>query len=305
MSRIHDALKKAELERASQIAKTKVRELAALTADSFLSSIADGESSNPPVLRNQAPEVHSVFTFEVLAKRCAHPSWQFDPQMSVFEGGEVGNAGAERFRTLRSRLHQVAKTKQFRRILVTSSGPAEGKSFVAANLAQSFARGLNCRVLLIDADMRLSRLHVALGAPKTPGLTNYLRSETDEISVIQIDAQKGFGFIPAGDAVADPGELILGGRMKDLLELVTPAFDWVILDSPPALAVHDASVLADLCDGVLFVVKAGETDYEDAVKASSEFEGKNLLGVVLNQVEKDDLREDYYYSSEYGGGHKK
>ena len=304
MSRIHEALRRAELERASQT-KTDVKELADLTTNTFLSSVADERSSDSPVLRSKAPEVHGVLSFEALAKGCAHPGWRIDPQMSVFEEGETGNAGAERFRTLRSRLSQIAKIKQFRRVLITSSVQAEGKSFVAANLAQSFARGPNCRVLLIDGDMRLSWLHAALGAPKTPGLTNYLRGETDEISVIQIDAQKGFGFIPAGDAVADPGELILGGRMKNLLDRVTPAFDWVILDAPPALAVHDASLLADLCDGVLFVVKAGATNYDDAVKACSEFQEKNLLGVVLNHVEKADLREDHYYTGEYGGGQKR
>jgi|SRR5579864_3561154 len=304
MSRIHDALRRAELERASQAARTDVKELAGLITDTIPSDVVDKRNSDLPVLPNRESEVRGVLSFEALAKRCAHPSWRIDPQMSVFEGGETGNAGAERFRTLRSRLYQVARTKQFRRVLITSSAPAEGKSFVAANLAQSFARGHDCRVLLIDADMRISRLHVALGVPKIPGLTNYLRGETDEISVIQIDAQKGFGFIPAGEAVADPSELILGGRMKNLLDLVTPAFDWVILDSPPALAVHDASLLADLCDGVLFVVKAGETSDGDAVKASSEFQGKNLLGVVLNQVEKADLYEDYYYSGEHSGEKK-
>jgi capsular exopolysaccharide synthesis family protein len=304
MSRIHDALRRAELERASQAAKADVKELAGLITDTIPSDVVDKRNSDLPVLPNRESEVRGVLSFEALAKRCAHPGWRIDPQMSVFEGGETGNAGAERFRTLRSRLYQVARTKQFRRVLITSSAPAEGKSFVAANLAQSFAGGRDCRVLLIDADMRLSRLHVALGAPNIPGLTNYLRGETDEISVIQIDAQKGFGFIPAGDAVADPSELILGGRMKNLLDLVTPAFDWVILDSPPALAVHDASLLADLCDGVLFVVKAGETSDGDAVKASSEFQGKNLLGVVLNQVEEADLYEDYYYSGENGGEKK-
>jgi capsular exopolysaccharide synthesis family protein len=184
--------------------------------------------------------------------------------------------------------------------LITSSVPAEGKSFVAANLAQSLARQPKSRVLLIDADLRISQLHYLLGAPNKPGLTDYLRGETDEISIIQMDTKQGFSFIPAGDGVADPSELILGGRMKKLLDLVTPAFNWVILDSPPALAVHDASVLADLCDGVLFVVKAGETTYENAVKASAEFRQKNLLGVVLNQVDKNDFYGTYHYSSAYG-----
>lgn len=300
MSRIHDALRRAELERVSQAAKTDVKELAGLITDTLPPSAADERNSDLPVLRNRAPENRGALSFEVLAKRCAHPTWRIDPQMSVFEGGETNDAGAERFRTLRSRLYQVAKTKQLRRVLITSSAPAEGKSFVAANLAQSLARGHDCRVLLIDADMRLSRLHVALGAPKTPGLTDYLRGETDEFSLIQIDVQRGFGFMPAGDPVGDPSELILGGRMKSLLDVIAPAFDWVILDSPPALAVHDASLLADLCDGVLFVVKAGKTSNGDAVKASSEFQQKNLLGVVLNQVEKADLYENYYYSGEYG-----
>jgi non-specific protein-tyrosine kinase len=89
--------------------------------------------------------------------------------------------------------------------------------------------------------------------------------------------------------------LLLSDRMKVLLDCVTPAFDWVILDSPPALPVHDASSLADLCDGVLFVVRAGETDHEAAKKASQEFREKNLLGVVLNQVEDSEGQGGYYY----------
>jgi len=92
--------------------------------------------------------------------------------------------------------------------------------------------------------------------------------------------------------------------MKKLLDLVTPVFNWVILDSPPTLAVHDASLLADLCDGVVFVVKAGKTNHQDAVKASLEFRQKNLLGVVLNRAEKGDLYGDYYHSSSSKGDEK-
>ncbi|HVH72013.1 MAG TPA: CpsD/CapB family tyrosine-protein kinase, partial [Candidatus Dormibacteraeota bacterium] len=183
---------------------------------------------------------------------------------------------------------------------ITSSLPAEGKSFIAAHLAQSFARHPDSRALLIDADLRAPRLHLALGAPNRPGLTNYLRSEADEFSVIQMDAQQGFGFIPAGDPAPDAGDLIVGGRLKKLLDLLTPVFNWVILDSPPTLAVHDASLLADLCDGVVLVVKAGETSYEDAIKASSGLRKENLLGVVLNQTEKQDFYGSYYYSRKPG-----
>jgi succinoglycan biosynthesis transport protein ExoP len=87
--------------------------------------------------------------------------------------------------------------------------------------------------------------------------------------------------------------------MKHLLDLVTPMFDFVILDSPPATPVHDPSLLADLCDGVLFVVRAGVTNFEAAQKAIAEFQGKNLLGVVLNGAEPNAAYGQYYgYGSE-------
>jgi Mrp family chromosome partitioning ATPase len=80
-------------------------------------------------------------------------------------------------------------------------------------------------------------------------------------------------------------------------------FDWVVLDSPPAIAVHDSSILADMCDGVLFVVRAGSTDFVMAQKAIAEFPAKKLLGVVLNRVDKSDSYGEYYYgyATETGG----
>jgi capsular exopolysaccharide synthesis family protein len=232
--------------------------------------------------------------FEDLLKRCAHPSWNLDPRMNAFLKTDHGRICGERFRTLRSRLYQIAGTRPLKRVLVTSSVPAEGKTTVAGNLAHSITRQPDRRVLLIDADLRASRLHHFFGAPSGPGLADYLRGEADEYAVIQNAIGGNLCFIPAGNQVSNPSELLLGDRMKKLLDLLTPVFDWIILDSPPTLAVHDASSLADLCDGVLFVVRAGETDYQLAEKASSEFLKKNLLGVVLNRVEKDASYGGYY-----------
>src|SRR4029077_9201463 len=127
-----------------------------------------------------------------------------------------------------------------------------------------------------------------------PGLTEYLRGEADKCEVIQNGLEGNLCFIPGGSTVSNPSELLLSDRMKKLLDLVTPFFNWIILDSPPALTVHDGSILADLCDGVLFVVKAGETAHQLAEKASSEFLKKNLLGVVLNRAEKDAAYGGYY-----------
>ncbi len=294
MSRIHEALKKAAQERSLQVASGPVPDLAEVAAGVESPSGLRIPVGEPSARTTCVSEGLSLLSFDDLLKRCAHPSWNFDPQVNVFLRADNGRIGGERFRTLRSRLYQIAGTRPLKRVLVTSSVPAEGKTTVAANLAHSIMRQPDRRVLLIDADLRASRMHQLFGAPSAPGLSDYLRGKADECAVIQNGAEGNLCMIPGGSGVSNPSELLLGDRMKRLLDLVTPVFDWIILDSPPALAVHDASSLADLCDGVLFVVKAGETDYQLAEKASSEFLKKNLLGVVLNGVEKDASYGGYY-----------
>ncbi len=295
MSRIHEALKKAAQERSARLPDTSTVDLDDV-ANNVTRTIDPAPNLALPVIRELSTgTMVTGLRFEELVKKCAHPKWQLDERSSVFLGAETSKIGAERFRTLRSRLYQIAGTRTLKRVLVTSSIPAEGKTFVTANLAQSIVRQDDRRVLLIDADLRASRLHQALGAPSTPGLSDYLRGEANEFEVIQRGLEGNLCFIPGGKLVANPSELLLGERMKKLLDLVTPVFDWVILDSPPALPVHDASMLADLCDGVLFVVRAGHTEFEMAEKASSEFQDKNLLGVVLNCVEKSETYGEYYY----------
>ena len=300
MSRIHEALKKAAEARASQ---------PPVSASQTFVDVREGIGYSAPVAQglDTAPtngkgkvDKQPLVRFEQLLKRCAHPKWTLDPRMSVFGATDSKKIGAEPFRTLRSRLSQIAGTRMLKRILITSSVPAEGKTFVAANLAQSIIRQPNRRVLLIDADLRASRLHVALGAPSTPGLTDYLRGEADEFAIIQSGPDENLCFIPGGNEVSNPSELLPSDRMRHLLDIVTPMFDFVIVDSPPATPVHDPSLLADLCDGVLFVVRAGVTDFEVAEKAVAEFEDKNLLGVVLNGAEREAAYGQYY--NHYTGG---
>jgi protein-tyrosine kinase len=295
MSRIHEALKKAAEERSAQSANQAVTNLVDL-------SIQEQLAGKPPVIgeahlktrTDEKPDA-KVGHFQEFAKRCTQVVWKIDPTASVYSAHGNNTVGAEKFRTLRSRLYQIASAQPLKRILVTSSTPAEGKTFVTANLAQSFIRQENRRVLLIDSDLRASRLHLHVGASEKPGLSDYLSGDADEYQVTQMEKDGNLGLIPGGREVSNPSELLHSDRMRQLLDRMSLIFDWIILDSPPALAVHDASILADMCDGVLFVVRAGSTDFELAVKASAEFRDKNLLGVVLNRVEKGDSYGAYYY----------
>lgn len=297
MSRIHEALKKAAEERIAKLGGDRAgADLIDLATDSVLSpdhGVERADSKLRPALTS-AEEAQRA-NFASFAKRCSRPGWKVDPGSAKFGAGKDDRAVVERFRTLRSRLYQIAAVQPLRTLLITSSVPMEGKTFIATNLAHSFIRQSDRRVLLIDADLRASRLHLSLGAPDKPGLADYLDGDADELQVTQVGPEGNLCLIPGGKRTADPSGLLHGARMKQLLEKMSELFDWVIIDSPPVVAVHDASVIADMCDGVLFVVRAGATDFEVAEKATAEFREKNLLGVVLNQVEKNTSDGQYYY----------
>jgi protein-tyrosine kinase len=305
MSRIHEALKKAEQERAT----SPLSDLPAIS--SVESEVPTGQvnAASYPVSREYMARPEAAIApssdylrFDDLRKKCTHPDWHLDPNVNVFMNSALTAHGAEQFRTLRSRLYQMRSAQPLKTLLVTSSVPSEGKTFVTNNLAQSIVRQPDRRVLIIDADLRCSRLHVPLGAPPSPGLTEYLKGEADEASVIQNGLDGNLCFIPGGAESTHPSELLSNGKLKTLLMRMAPVFDWVILDSPPLLPVADSSFLADLADGVLLVVRAGSTPMATAQRSCQELRGRNVVGVVLNAV---DPAQAYgsYYSSAYGYGY--
>jgi protein-tyrosine kinase len=303
MSRIHEALKKAEQERAAAQPPDSSPSLPS-TATEVIPRAREGSDEAPSIFKHTAAiasQPGNLKRFEDLCKQCAHPHWHPDPNVNIFSNPALSAIAAEQFRTLRSRLYQLRGSQQLRTLLVASSVPAEGKTFVTNNLAQAIVRQHDRRCLIIDADLRCSRLHVPLGAPPSPGLTDYLLGDADEAAVIQHGHEGNLCFIPGGKEVANPSELLLNGRLKTLLERVTPIFDWVILDSPPLLPVADASLLADHVDGVILVVRAASTPTGAAERACQELQGRNVIGVVLNAVEQSQTYGSYYYAG-YGYG---
>src|SRR5258708_2830370 len=288
MSQIHEALKKAEEERAPTGLAEESKPVDSVAGGAAQCDGAPRQArsiASTPERGNVPASGHSL-RLDELRQRCATSSWKLDPEKNVFCNEHAFAACVEQFHTLRSRLYRLREKRPMRIVLVTSTMPNEGKSFVSLNLAQAIARQYGRRALLIDADLRASTLHIPMGTRSWPGLADYLRGEADEFSIIQANPQNNLFFIPAGRSVSNPAELLSNIQLKGLLDRLAPIFDWVILDAPPVLPVSDAGVLAGLCDGVLFVVRAGATAFDLAQTACQEFREKNLVGVVLNRVEE-------------------
>ncbi len=288
MSRIHDALKRAEQERATSLG-------------GHVDSVLDRDAVPPvsmPSLATSAtavlPSMATGFTYESLLARCPEANWNPDPRTMLFFGDDENRVGSEEFRTLRSRLYQIREKLPLKKLMVTSALPKEGKSFVGTNLAQVMVRQHGRRALLIDADLRNPGMHRHLGAPQSPGLSEYLMGECDEFAALQRGPMENLFFLPAGRVVSGAPELLANGRLKLLLQRVEPLFDWIIIDSPPVIPVADSTLLANFCDGILMVVRSNVTPSDLARRARAEFQDKLLLGVVLNGAPAG-KQSKYYY----------
>lgn len=213
---------------------------------------------------------------------------------------------AEAFRTLRTNIQFAALDKPLKSILVTSPSPSEGKSTVAANLAIIMAQG-DRRVVLLDTDLRRPKIHQLLGLPNAGGVSGvvlqlevFLDGKVNLNGALQETGVSGLRALTSGKLPPNPAELLGSEKMNKALELIARHSDAIILDSPPVLAVTDASVLAPRVDGVILVIKPGETKLAAARGAVEQLHrvGATLLGVVLNDV---NLKGSSYYHYQYKG----
>ena len=232
-----------------------------------------------------------------------HVTWS--PSLSQLPSLEDRGAAVEQFRSLRSRMQEFRDLNALKSILVSSGLPQEGKSFIAANLAISFARHKAGRVLLIDGDMRRATLHKSLGAPQGPGLTEYLAGEASITQVMQRPSPDEPGhplpaglasltFIPAGTEHDKAADLSGNRRFDRLIAAAVPYFDWIVVDSSPVNLVSDGVNLARSCDAVLLVARGGVTKYEVAQRAVAELKASKVLGFVLNAVKNPPVAGGYY-----------
>jgi capsular exopolysaccharide synthesis family protein len=208
----------------------------------------------------------------------------------------VPNVYAEACRSLRTNL-LAAATKGHCSLLITSAAPGEGKSIVAANLALLLGRSGH-RVLLIDADMRRPVLHHLLNSDQRPGLSDVLKGRSRPSQAVIGTRFANVWLLPSGACPPNPSELVGSRRFQEFLDKLEEYFDWVIIDSPPAMAVTDPAIIGRIADGVLFVVNAQRTRRRIAQAALDRLEtaGATFAGVVLNAVRLD---RDRYYNERY------
>ena len=188
-------------------------------------------------------------------------------------------------------------------LVVTSTGPKEGKTVVATNLAVALAQA-GLRVILVDADLRRPRVHEIFEFTQEPGLSDLLAGKTSAYESCRVTSVSGLWLLPAGFTEGNPADLLGSPRFRDCLRTLRQQFEWVIIDSPPVLAVTDASLIAHLASGVLFVVGADRTSRQAAHAALEQLEAARapFLGGVLNAVdlEQDSFFFSKYYRPEYG-----
>jgi capsular exopolysaccharide synthesis family protein len=200
----------------------------------------------------------------------------------------------EQFRTLRSRIDSIAAERPLRTIAITSPAAGEGKSTAAINLSVVTAMQIDTRVCLVDCDLRKPKIHRSLGLQPKAGLAEVLTGEaTLDEALLPVEGTS-LSVLAVRHQPPNPSELLATARMRQLVAELAERFDRVILDTPAALALPDAKIVSDLCEGIVMIVRADVTRRDDVEAALEFLDRRRLVGLVLNGAKVPQGRYSYY-----------
>ncbi|MFJ5759278.1 CpsD/CapB family tyrosine-protein kinase [Neobacillus sp. NPDC093182] len=221
-----------------------------------------------------------------------------DPSRKLIANLDSKSPISEQYRTIRTNIQYSSVDKEIKTLMVTSSGPAEGKSTTVANLAVVFAQ-LGKKVLLVDADLRKPTVHRTFGVNNLFGFTTVLTKQATLGSAVLETEEKDLYILTSGPVPPNPAELLSSKSMEQFMEEAKEQFDYVLFDTPPLLAVADPQILANKVDGSIYVVYSGKTEIDQAKKAKELLENaqSKLVGVVLNHKELKNNEYYYYYGT--------
>lgn len=206
---------------------------------------------------------------------------------------------SEAYRTLRTNIQFSNIDRNIKSLVITSSGPNEGKSTVISNLAIAIGHS-DKKVLLVDADLRKPRIHQIFSAENLYGLTTVLSEAIDYKDIVIPTGIGSLDLLTSGPIPPNPVELLGSNKMKELLEKVIEEYDMVLLDTPPVGILTDAAVLSTNCDGVIMVCAVGQTVIKAAVNSKELLQkvNANILGIVMNKIpqSKGEYKKYYFYN---------
>lgn len=218
---------------------------------------------------------------------------------------------AEAFRILRTNIISRKKNSDCTTLLITSSGPKEGKSTIQANMATALAQ-MDAKIILVDLDLRRPMVHTIMGMDKEIGISDFLMDKSTQIeSVIKKTNVNNLDVITSGIIPPNPSELLASKRMDEAIESLKEKYDYILFDSPPVIAVTDSMVMANKVDLLILAVRVDQAD-KNVVKRTKELLDNikvDITGVVINGIQPhryyNSYEYNYYYYYYYGKSEEK
>ncbi len=292
MGKVYDALRRAEEQRARRIQE-------AVSGSASLPAVEAPAASRPaPPRRSAGAELapHQREKRSLLGRLLGRRGRAATEDTGALNKRRIAllqpeSQVAEQFRSLRARIDSIAAAHPehpLRTIAVTSALQGDGKTMAAVSLAAVTSMNVGRRVLLVDCDLRKPNVAQSLGLRVDAGLAEVLNgAATAEEAIQKVDGTT-LDVLPVRGLPSNPSELLASQQMRDLIAHVAGRYDRVILDLPPTLGLPDAKTVSELCDGLVFVVRAEKTPREDANAAIEVLDRRRILGLVLNDADENE-----------------